>query len=63
MLDTRIENLRSEMNDRFKGVDEKFGGVLDELRLIRHELKEKVSREEFLVLEKRVAALEKRARR
>ena len=58
-LDTKIDNLREEMNERFKEVDYKFGVVFDELRLIRHELKEKVGREEFLVLEKRVAALER----
>ena len=33
------------------------------VRLIRNELKEKVGRDEFLVLEKRVAALERASRR
>lgn len=51
-VDKKVDDLRGEMNYKFEI-------VFDELRLIRNELKEKVGRDEFLVLEKRVAALEK----
>lgn len=37
-------------------------GVKEELHLIRNELKEKVSREEFVFLETRVTQLERLAR-
>ncbi len=51
-VDKKVDNLKTEM-------DYKFGIVLDELSLIRNELKEKVGRDEFSLLEKRVIALEK----
>lgn len=51
-VDQKVDNLKSEM-------DYKFEVVFDELRLIRNELKEKVGRDEFIILEKRVAVLEK----
>jgi len=51
-VDSKVDNLREEM-------DYKFEIVFDELRLIRNELKEKVGRDEFAFLEKRVMALEK----
>ncbi len=51
-VDKKVENLRTEM-------DYKFELTFDELRLIRNELKEKVGRDEFVLLEKRVMALEK----
>jgi len=51
-VDKKVDNLKLEM-------DYKFDIVLDELRLIRNELKEKVGRDEFALLEKRVIALEK----
>ncbi|MEK7162673.1 MAG: hypothetical protein AAB696_00020 [Patescibacteria group bacterium] len=51
-VDEKVENLKEEMNY-------KFGIVFDELHLIRNELKEKVGRDEFIFLEKRVLALEK----
>ncbi|MBU1159893.1 hypothetical protein KKD04_01775 [Patescibacteria group bacterium] len=60
VLDKKIDDLRIGMDERFNEVDYKFGMVFDELHLIRNELKEKVSRDEFFVLEKRVAALEKK---
>lgn len=44
---------------RFDGVDYKFELVFDELHIIRNELKEKVGRDEFTLLEKRVMVLEK----
>lgn len=59
VLDTKVDDLRNDMNERFDEVDYKFETVFDELRLIRNELKEKVGRDEFIVLEKRVFALEK----
>lgn len=59
-LDKKVDELDEKVHKRFDEVDYKFGVVFDELRLIRHELKEKVSREEFIVLEKRVGTLEKK---
>lgn len=58
-VDKKLDNFRNEVDKRFNEVDYKFEIVFDELHLIRNELKEKVSRDEFLVLEKRVMALEK----
>jgi len=58
-LDKKIEDFRGEVSERFNEVDYKFEIVFDELRLIRNELKEKVGRDEFALLEKRVMALEK----
>jgi len=51
-VDRKVENLRTEM-------DYKFELTFDELRLIRNELKEKIGRDEFALLEKRIVALEK----
>ena len=51
-VDEKVGGLKEEMNYKFEI-------VFDELRLIRNELKEKVGRDEFIVLEKRVSALEK----
>ncbi|MBN2198092.1 hypothetical protein JW698_02815 [Candidatus Wolfebacteria bacterium] len=48
-----------EVDKRFEQVDKRFDEVADELHIIRNELKEKVSRDEFLFLEKRVIALER----
>lgn len=53
-VDGKVDSLRQEM-------DYKFEAVFDELHLIRNDLKEKVGRDEFVVLEKRVGQLEKRA--
>lgn len=58
-LEKRVDDLKGEMNERFNEVDYKFEIVFGELRLIRNELKEKVGRDEFTLLEKRVFALEK----
>ena len=52
--------VKEDMNEGFDEVDYKFEGVFDELRLIRNELKEKVGRDEFLVLEKRMTILERK---
>lgn len=51
-IDEKVENLKEEMSHKFEI-------VFDELHLIRNELKEKVGRDEFIFLEKRVLALEK----
>lgn len=58
-LDKKIEDFRKGVDERFNEVDYKFEVVFDELRLIRNELKEKVGRDEFSLLEKRVVKLEK----
>jgi len=58
-VDKKIEDFKKEVGERFNEVDYKFEIVFDELRLIRNELKEKVGRDEFAFLEKRVIALEK----
>ncbi len=58
-VDEKLEDFRKEVNYKFEVVFEKFDEVTDELRVIRNELKEKVGRDEFALLEKRVAALEK----
>lgn len=58
-LSNKIDGLGEEINERFNEVDYKFETVFDELHLIQNELKEKISRDEFLVLQKRVITLEK----
>lgn len=59
-LDKKIEDFRAEVNVRFEEVNYKFDVVFDELHVIRNELKEKVGRDEFQLLEKRVTGLEKK---
>jgi septation ring formation regulator EzrA len=54
-----VDKRFDEVDKRFDEVDKRFDEVAGELRVIRHELKEKVGRDEFILLEKRVAALEK----
>ena len=56
-LDKKIDNLRGEMNERFKEVDYKFEVVFEQLHLIRNE---KISRDEFVALEKKVLMLERK---
>jgi len=58
-LDIKIDKNHEEFREFRKEVDYKFELTFDELRLIRNELKEKVGRDEFILLEKRVMALEK----
>lgn len=58
-LDQKIEKIDGGMNLRFNEVDYKLGVIFDELHIIKNELKAKVDRDEFLLLEKRVAKLEK----
>lgn len=59
VLNKKIDDLGNNVDKRFDEVDYKFETVFDELCLIRNDLKEKVGRDEFLFLEKRVAILEK----
>lgn len=59
-LGKRIDDLEIKVNSLEIKMNQRFDEVFEELRLIRSELKEKVGRDEFLVLEKRVASLEKR---
>ena len=54
-IDVQFKNVDTQ----FKNVDTQFSDVKDELHIIRNELKEKISRDEFALLEKRVMALEK----
>ncbi len=54
-----FKEFKKEVNYKFDVVFERFDDVTDELRLIRNELKEKVGRDEFLNLEKRVIKMEK----
>lgn len=57
--DEKIDKLEKKVDKGFEEVDRKFEMVFDELHLIRNELKEKVGRDEFIFLEKRVIALER----
>ena len=65
-VDKKVDSLREEMDykfeivfEKFDKIDAQFSDVKDELHIIRNELKEKISRDEFSFLEKRVMALEK----
>ena len=55
-VDGEVEGLREEMNYKFET-------VFDELHIIRNDLKEKVGRDEFVVLEKRLTQLERKIAR
>ena len=59
VLDKKIEKVDGKVDDLREEMNYKFDVVFDELHLIRNDLKEKVGRDEFIILEKRVAALEK----
>jgi len=61
-----LDGIREDVGSVKRGVDgvrEEVAGVRAELALIRHDLKQKVDREEFKVLELRVARLESLARK
>jgi len=62
VLDKKIDTTHKELTDFKKEVNYKFDIVIEELHIIRNELKEKVGRDEFILLEKRVARLEKTGR-
>ena len=55
-----LREFRGEVDYKFGIVFEKLESIDDELKIIRNELKEKVGRDEFLTLEKRVIFLEKK---
>ena len=59
-LGEQIQIVDGKVDELHKEMDYKFGVVFDELHMIRSELKEKVSRDEFVILEKRVLHLEKK---
>ncbi len=59
VLDKKIDNVDGKLDDFRNEVNYKFEVVFDELNLIRNELKEKVGRDEFSFLEKRVIKMEK----
>ncbi len=58
-VDSLDEKFGKKIEDFRKEVNYKFDIVFGELHLIRNDLKEKVGRDEFVFLEKRVAILEK----
>ena len=74
VLDGKVERGFNESNRQFRGVEQRFNDVArrfnevdkdlyfikTELALIRHDLKQKVDRAEFKLLEARVARLESR---
>jgi len=62
-LDRKIDKNHEEFREFRHEVSYKFGVVFDELHLIRNDLKEKVSRDEFLFLEKRVVVLERTSKK
>ncbi len=59
-LDAKIDRVDGKVEELRREMDYKFEVVFDELHIIRNDLKEKVGRDEFQLLEKRVATLEKR---
>lgn len=58
-LDAKVDKLDVNFQSFRIEVNQKFEVITDELHLIRNDLKEKVSRDEFIVMEKRLAHLEK----
>jgi hypothetical protein len=60
-LDKKIDNNHEEFQEFRSEMDYKFEIVFDELSLIRGDLKQKVSRDEFALSEKRITALENRS--
>ena len=56
-----FQDFRKEVNGRFGEVDYKLELIFGELGLIKNDLKQKVGRDEFVLLEKRVSHLEKMA--
>jgi len=58
-LNKKFNVLKEGVSELRKDMDYKFEIVLEELSLIRNELKAKVDRDEFVLLERRVEQLEK----
>lgn len=56
----KVDDRFDKIDERFQKVDERFDRVDDDLHIIKNDLKEKVSRDEFVVLEKRLSHLEKK---
>lgn len=54
-----FQEFRKEVDYKFEVVFKKFDEITDEIHLIHNDSKEKVSRDEFIVLEKKVLILEK----
>jgi chromosome segregation ATPase len=54
----KIEGKLQEHDDRFNKIDESLEIIKLDIEFIKNELKQKVSRDEFAALEKRVARLE-----
>lgn len=59
-LSARIDRLEQRINELSREMDYRFKVILDELELIRNDLKIKVDHKEFLILERRVAEIERR---
>ncbi len=60
LLEVKVENLILRLDNLEKEMNYKFEKVFEELHLIRNNLKEKVSRDEFVALEKKVLMLERK---
>jgi len=60
VLDKKLEDFKINVDRRFDEIDYKLEAMAGELHVVRNELKEKVGRDEFMLLEKRVIALEKK---
>lgn len=58
-LDKKVDGLDKKVDKNHQEMNQKFDIVFDKLHSIRNELKEKVNRDEFSFLEKRVVILEK----
>ena len=62
-LDVKIDKNHNESMEFKEEMNYKFGLTLEQLGIIRNDLKQKVGRDEFVLLEKRVERLEKSVRR
>lgn len=58
-LDEKVDKGFAEMNGKFEQIDERLLKIETELSIIRNDLKEKVGRDEFKLLEAKVLRLEK----
>lgn len=58
-----LEGIDQKFTRRFNDVDKDLDHIKSELALIRHELKQKVDRAEFKLLEARVSRIEAALRR
>ncbi|MEK7498846.1 MAG: hypothetical protein AAB611_03255, partial [Patescibacteria group bacterium] len=60
VLDKKLDDFKENVDRRFNEVDYKLEAMASGLHVVRNELKEKVGRDEFVLLEKRVMALKKK---